>query len=69
MGRGEPRTACPKLRASRVPWSGPDEDYAGIWSVTCLVCRASGVQGGQVFEVGRPTPYEAPVCARGRRGR
>jgi len=35
----EPRTAYPKLRTSRVPWSGRDEDKddAGIWAVTCFV--------------------------------
>ncbi|MDT5026028.1 MAG: hypothetical protein QOE61_2454, partial [Micromonosporaceae bacterium] len=37
----EPRTAYPKLRTSRVPWSGRDEDKDddGIWAVTCLVVR------------------------------
>jgi GNAT superfamily N-acetyltransferase len=35
----EPRTAYPKLRTSRVPWSGraEDKDDAGIWAVTCFV--------------------------------
>ena len=37
----EPRTAYPKLRTSRVPWSGRDEDKDddGIWAVTCFVVR------------------------------
>jgi GNAT superfamily N-acetyltransferase len=37
----EPRTAYPKLRTSRVPWSGRDEDNGddGIWAVTCFVVR------------------------------
>jgi GNAT superfamily N-acetyltransferase len=37
----EPRTAYPKLRTSRVPWSGRDEDKDddGVWAVTCLVVR------------------------------
>ena len=37
----EPRTAYPKLRTSRVPWSGRDEDPddEGVWSVTCVVVR------------------------------
>jgi GNAT superfamily N-acetyltransferase len=37
----EPRTAYPKLRTSRVPWSGRDEDKddGGVWAVTCLVVR------------------------------
>ena len=37
----EPRTAYPKLRTSRVPWSGRDEakDDDDVWSVTCFVVR------------------------------
>ena len=37
----EPRTAYPKLRTSRVAWSGRDEDRGddGIWAVTCFVVR------------------------------
>jgi GNAT superfamily N-acetyltransferase len=37
----EPRTAYPKLRTSRVPWAGRDEDKGddGIWAVTCFVVR------------------------------
>jgi GNAT superfamily N-acetyltransferase len=37
----EPRTAYPKLRGTRVPWSGRDEDKddASVWAVTCLVVR------------------------------
>ncbi len=37
----EPRTAYPKLRTSRVPWSGRHEDKGddGIWAVTCFVVR------------------------------
>jgi GNAT superfamily N-acetyltransferase len=37
----EPRTAYPKLRTSRVPWSGRDQDKGddGIWAVTCFVVR------------------------------
>jgi GNAT superfamily N-acetyltransferase len=35
----EPRTAYPKLRTSRVPWSGRQEDKGddGVWAVTCFV--------------------------------
>ena len=34
----EPQTTYPKLRTSRVPWSGRDEDKGddGIWAVTSL---------------------------------
>ena len=37
----EPRTAYPKLRTTRVPWSGRDEDRDddGVWAVTCFVVR------------------------------
>jgi GNAT superfamily N-acetyltransferase len=37
----EPRTAYPKLRTLRVPWSGRDEDKDddGIWAVTCFTVR------------------------------
>ena len=37
----EPRTAYPKLRTSRVPWSGRDEDKDddGVWAVTCFTVR------------------------------
>jgi GNAT superfamily N-acetyltransferase len=37
----EPRTAYPKLRGSRVPWTGRDEDKDDhdVWAVTCFVVR------------------------------
>ncbi len=37
----EPRTAYPKLRTSRIPWAGRDEDRddPGVWAVTCLIVR------------------------------
>jgi len=37
----EPRPAYPKLRTSRVPWTGrnEDKDDEGIWAVTCFVVR------------------------------
>lgn len=37
----EPRTAYPRLRRSRVVWSGREEDKddPGVWSVTCFVVR------------------------------
>jgi GNAT superfamily N-acetyltransferase len=39
----EPRTAYPKLRGSRVPWPGRQEnkDDDGVWAVTCFVVRKS----------------------------
>lgn len=37
----EPRTAYPKLRSTRIPWSGRDEDKDddGVWAVTCFTVR------------------------------
>ena len=37
----EPRTEYPKLRTSRIPWSGrhEDKDDDGVWAVTCFVVR------------------------------
>jgi len=37
----EPRTAYPRLRDTRVPWVGRDEDPSdsGVWAVTCFVTR------------------------------
>ncbi|MFG2053827.1 GNAT family N-acetyltransferase [Micromonospora sp. NPDC048930] len=37
----EPRTAYPRLRFTRVPWTGRDEDRddPGVWAVTCFVTR------------------------------
>lgn len=37
----EPRTAYPKLRTSRVHWTGrhEDKDDDGVWAVTCIVVR------------------------------
>jgi GNAT superfamily N-acetyltransferase len=37
----EPRTAYQRLRRTRVPWSGRDEDKDddGVWAVTCFVTR------------------------------
>ena len=37
----EPRTTYPKLRTTRIPWSGrnEDKDDESVWSVTCFVVR------------------------------
>jgi GNAT superfamily N-acetyltransferase len=37
----EPRTAYPKLRTLRVPWTGRAEDKSddGVWAVTCFTVR------------------------------
>jgi GNAT superfamily N-acetyltransferase len=37
----EPRTAYPKLRTTRIPWSGrnEDKDDDSVWAVTCFAVR------------------------------
>ena len=53
----EPRTAYPKLRTSRVPWSGRDEDKGddGIWAVTCFVVRKGYRGRGLTYPLARAT--------------
>jgi len=53
----EPRTAYPKLRNSRVPWPGREEDKddEGVWAVTCFVVR-KGLRGrGLTYHLARAT--------------
>jgi GNAT superfamily N-acetyltransferase len=53
----EPRTAFPKLRTSRVPWSGRDEDRddPGVWAVTCFVVRKNYRGRGLTYLLARAT--------------
>ena len=53
----EPRTEYPKLRTSRVPWSGRDEDKDddGVWAVTCFVVRKSYRGRGLTYPLARAT--------------
>jgi GNAT superfamily N-acetyltransferase len=53
----EPRTAYPKLRTSRVPWSGRDEDKDddGVWSVTCFAVRKGFRGRGLTYPLARAT--------------
>ena len=53
----EPRTAYPKLRSSRVPWSGRDENKAddGVWAVTCFVVRKGYRGRGLTYPLARAT--------------
>ncbi len=53
----EPRTAYPKLRTSRVPWSGRDEDKGddGIWALTCFVVRKGYRGRGLTYPLARAT--------------
>ncbi len=51
----EPRTAYPKLRTSRVPWSGRDEDKDddGVWAVTCFAIRKGFRGRGLTYALAR----------------
>jgi GNAT superfamily N-acetyltransferase len=53
----EPRTAYPKLRTSRIPWSGrhEDKDDAGIWAVTCFVVRKGYRGRGLTYHLAHAT--------------
>lgn len=53
----EPRTAYPKLRTLRVPWSGRDEDKDddGVWAVTCFVVRKGYRGRGLTYPLARAT--------------
>jgi GNAT superfamily N-acetyltransferase len=53
----EPRTAYPKLRTSRVPWSSRDEDKNddGIWAVTCFAVRKGYRGRGLTYPLARAT--------------
>ena len=53
----EPRTAYPKLRTSRVPWTGRDEDKDddGVWAVTCFVVRKGYRGRGLTYLLARAT--------------
>jgi GNAT superfamily N-acetyltransferase len=53
----EPRTAYPKLRTSRVPWSGrsEDRDDGGVWAVTCFVVRKGYRGRGLTYHLARAT--------------
>ena len=51
----EPRTAYPKLRTSRVVWSGRNEDKENdrIWAVTCFVVRKGYRGRGLTYALAR----------------
>lgn len=53
----EPRTAYPKLRTSRVPWSGraEDKDDDGVWAATCFVVRKGYRGRGLMYPLARAT--------------
>jgi GNAT superfamily N-acetyltransferase len=53
----EPRTAYPRLRTSRVPWRGRDEDKDddGVWAVTCFAVRKGYRRRGLTYPLARAT--------------
>jgi GNAT superfamily N-acetyltransferase len=53
----EPRTAYPKMRTSRVPWTGrhEDKDDDAIWAVTCFVVRKGFRGRGLTYPLARAT--------------
>jgi GNAT superfamily N-acetyltransferase len=53
----EPRNAYPKLRTSRVPWSGRDEDKDDdvVWAVTCFAVRKGYRGRGLTYHLARAT--------------
>ena len=53
----EPRTAYPRLRTTRIPWSGRDEDKDddGVWAVTCFAVRKGYRGRGLTYPLARAT--------------
>ncbi|WNQ11447.1 GNAT family N-acetyltransferase [Paenibacillus aurantius] len=51
----EPRTAYPKLKSSRVPWPGrnEDKDDDSVWAVTCFSVRTGYRRRGITYELAR----------------
>ncbi|MEU4746422.1 GNAT family N-acetyltransferase, partial [Actinosynnema sp. NPDC023658] len=60
----EPRTAYPKLRGSRIPWSGraEDKDDDGVWAVTCFVVRKGHRGRGLTYHLARAAVDFARQC-------
>jgi GNAT superfamily N-acetyltransferase len=52
-----PRTAYPKLRTSRIPWTGRDEDKddEDVWAVTCFLVRKGYRGRGLTYPLARAT--------------
>ena len=51
----EPRTAYPKLRTLRVPWTGraEDKDDPGVWALTCFAVRKGYRGRGLTYHLAR----------------
>jgi GNAT superfamily N-acetyltransferase len=53
----EPRTEYPKLRTTRIPWTGRDEDKDDdqVWAVTCFAVRKGFRGRGITYALARAT--------------
>lgn len=67
----EPRNAFPKLRTTRIPWPGRDEDKddASVWAVTCFAVRAGYRRRGITYALAAATvPFARERGARALEG-
>lgn len=67
----EPRTAYPKLKASRIPWRDriEDRDDGGVWAMTCFVVRKGFRGRGLTYHLARAAvPYARERGARALEG-
>jgi GNAT superfamily N-acetyltransferase len=58
----EPRVNYPKLRTSRVPWSGrpgEDKDDEGVWAITCFCVRKGHRGRGLTYPLARAAAEHA----------
>jgi GNAT superfamily N-acetyltransferase len=57
----EPRTSYPKLRTSRVPWTGrsEDKDDDDVWALTCFVVRKAFRGRGLTYPLARAAAEHA----------
>jgi GNAT superfamily N-acetyltransferase len=57
----EPRIAYPKLRTSRIPWTGQteDKDDPDVWAVTCFAVRRGYRGRGLTYPLARATVHFA----------
>ncbi len=53
----EPRIAYPRLRTTRIPWRGRDEDKEdeGVWAVTCFLVRKGFRGRGLMYLLAKAT--------------
>jgi GNAT superfamily N-acetyltransferase len=60
----EPRTGYPKLRGTRVPWTGrsEDRDDDGVWAVTCFTVRKGFRGRGLTYHLAEAAAEHARAC-------